>query len=570
MVDWSASLCQGRRVNSTEPYFSDRTLSLIAKARTFVDTEDLWQMRLLDETELSKDAKKKRLADFSGEEIRLLWCLGLLTADSVHSPVPLDEPGLVQSKEHRGWCIYQDHRSHTSNHDGLESIFSRLGDDPYPDVKLLFHPFRSYLMYRLTRVLRNRIVPSQFLWSTEEFRRLTDGHVEELKSWFQSDGTATVLSNVNHLSSFCIACEPPAHQVIFSRVRSSGLISIEAIERGLGEASKMAGDALLDAGKAVVEHCRKELCRMSEELDPNKNLHLIVRLMKARERDRLGGHIAGSMLFFYMAESLRRNLERALSEQLPEEDEMGFGTVFRSAKRDLQGAVRILDGRRVDSNQFLRRFGLDQGIRVNVYVEGATEKALLESEFDDNSSVLVIDLSGRFVEARGRGLSFRESIENDLKSKVFSVIMLDADRVDNVRVVQQAARQDLICGQFYLCNPDVEFSNFTVHELCAIAREAYEIDPATDIASAVAGCENARSFFCALGAAGVQRAKKGKDWGAALGEYAVRNPQGEFGGASDRLVNKLIRMVHQCCSFTYESTRQLCRVDPASGQLVAR
>lgn len=557
-------------MRSTEPYFNQTTLHLVDEARALIDTKGLWQLSLLNENGLSRDAKEKKLTDFSGKDIRLLWRIGLLTADSLCSPAPLSEPGLVQSEEGDGTYVYQDHRTFVASENGLENAFSKAGDDPYPEVSLFFHPFRGYLLYRLYRGLCNRVVSRQYFTNSNGFSRLGDLHVADLKSWFKKDSTATVINNINALTDFCVACEPPAHRIIFGRVISSGLLDFEDVAEGLAMVGQKIRSALSEAGKPTIEHCRRELCQMSEELDPNKNLHLIVRLMKATERERLKGRLAGAMLFFHMAEALRRNFEEAVSEKLPEEDEMGFGSVSQSAKQDLQGAVRILDGQRLDANQFLRRFGLDYGIRVNVYVEGATERAIMESEFDQNSSVLVIDLKGQFVESRSKGLSFRESLENDIRSKTFSLIMLDADRVDNIRVVLQAAREDLICGQFYLCNPDVEFANFTADELCAIVRGSYGADLAADIETATAACRDAKNFFKTLASVGVQGVEKGKVWGAALHAFARRNPRGDFGENTDRLINRLLRTVHQCCSFTYETTRQRFKVDPGSGQLVPR
>lgn len=557
-------------MKSTEPYFTAGTLSLFADVRAFMEREQLWQIGLVDEAGLSKDAKDKKLSDLKAADIRMLWRLALLPADVVHSSSALATDGLVLIQESEGRYIYQDRRRFGPDDKGLENAFAQLEEDPQADAEILFHPFRAYLLYRLHRALQHRTSSSQYLWNSDALERLLDNYRAQLKSWFQAESSAQVMNNVNDLIGICVACEPTAHQTMFNRIRSAGPKSMSSVETGLEEARAMVDTAMASAGKIAIEHCRSELCQMSEEVEPNKNLHLIVRLMKAQERERHKGHIAGAMLLFCMAESLRRNFERSLSEELPEEDETGFGSVSRSAKQELQGAVRILDGRRDDANQFLRRFGLDHGIRVNVYVEGATEHAVLDREFSRNSSVLLIDLKGQFIESRSKGLSFRESLRNDLKSKTFSLILLDNDRSDNVRVVQQAARADEICGQFYLCDPDFEFANFTVRELCEIASTVFGPYDISELLEQTKDCTTAKGLFVALKAAGVAAATKGELWGRALCEYGYEHPTGEFGEPADRIMNRLIRTVYQCCTFTYETTRRRCKVDPESGQLVPR
>ena len=73
-----------------------------------------------------------------------------------------------------------------------------------------------------------------------------------------------------------------------------------------------------------------------------------------------------------MAETLRRFSESTFGRELPEEDELGFG-MMRKVKAENYGSNRLLDGERGVANAFVRRFGLDYGVRVRWYVEGYTE-----------------------------------------------------------------------------------------------------------------------------------------------------------------------------------------------------
>jgi len=64
---------------------------------------------------------------------------------------------------------------------------------------------------------------------------------------------------------------------------------------------------------------------------------------------------------------------------------------------------------------------------------------------------------------------------------------------------------------------------------------------------------------------------KGERWGRALWRYAADNLIGkEFGDKTDRLINQIIRIAYQCCSYSYEPTRRECKVDPDTGKLIKR
>ena len=54
-----------------------------------------------------------------------------------------------------------------------------------------------------------------------------------------------------------------------------------------------------------LEKIRGKLCIEAELIDSNKILHVILRLMNARSRQKLEGKIGGAMLLLTMAEMLR-------------------------------------------------------------------------------------------------------------------------------------------------------------------------------------------------------------------------------------------------------------------------
>jgi hypothetical protein len=331
-------------------------------------------------------------------------------------------------------------------------------------------------------------------------------------------------------------------------------------------------------GEENIVYYRDEICTDAEIIDSNKNLHLIIRLMKSNERKELKGYISLAILFLEMAECLRRTLELAFQKEYPEEDKCGFGGVYRDTKLLFHGSTRVLDGDRVAANQFLRRFGLDYGIRINVYVEGHTEFEALNSEFSTNSSVSMINLRGQFKEKHGKGVSFRENLRNDIKSKIFSIILFDSDVSENYRAAQQAVKLDEIYGMFFISKPDFEFQNFKIDELTEIAfqlaaKKGLKNSLLEQLKKETKKAKSAKEFFKILHKQSpiFRSISKGSEWGKALAEYARWNLLGkEFGDKDDRLINQIIRIIYNGFHASYEVTKQQQKVDPVSGKLIER
>ncbi len=113
--------------------------------------------------------------------------------------------------------------------------------------------------------------------------------------------------------------------------------------------------------------------RVSEDIDSNKSLHVLLRLTSWHQRNKLKNAIGGSVLRLTMAEIIRRPLEAALKIELPEEDEMGYGQWFNGARKALYGTNRVLDAPKEEIKDFLVEAGLDFGVKVRCYLEGETE-----------------------------------------------------------------------------------------------------------------------------------------------------------------------------------------------------
>jgi hypothetical protein len=559
-------------------YLSNDVIHEINKLNIYIDKNNCRQLKLFNSSELSRITRDNKSSDFSEENINNLWQLGFLNADIVKSNRRIDIQGIVFLGNKDGLFLYGDERLLPVINDGYADSLSASEGIPL-HINPFFHPFRCYVLYHIHRILKLNFSSIQILHNSKGFDELILWHIENINSFTSNPKTSVLLKYWNTITSIAAISEPVAHSVIFNEVTWDGFHDDHdiMIER-LNKLHEMVIKLFLIIGEQPIEYYRKEICRDAEIIDPNKYLHLIIRLMNAGSRNKLKGHISSAILFLTMAECLRRNLEDAFRKELPEEDECGFGTVFRDTKILLQGSTRVLDGNRVVANQFLRRFGLDYGIRVNVYVEGETEFEALISEFYTNSSILFINLRGQFVERRAKGIAFRESLRNDIKSKTFSLILLDGDVSDNFRAVRQAAEADEICGMFFVFEPDFEMHNFSISELAKVAANivqdnGIEILPLEQIINHCSNATTAKDLLKNLHelSSNFLSISKGGKWGKALVNFAMKNPLSkEFGDENDRTINRIIKIIHNSCSVSYEVTRQQYRVDPATGQLIKR
>ena len=195
-------------------------------------------------------------------------------------------------------------------------------------------------------------------------------------------------------------------------------------------------------GQEKIEKARQEICITAEMLDPNKTVHNILRLTSGEARiNNVKGRLGGSLVLLTMAEMLRRAEEEVFNVRLPEEDELGFGIVFRDTRRELYGSERLLDGDRRVADEFIRQQGLDSGVRVRWYCEGETEYYAVESVLGDFLAIQLINLRGRVAE-RGEVAVFATVFAriSPLVSSVGSRLMA----IDKIPSVQFARRRRMM------------------------------------------------------------------------------------------------------------------------------
>lgn len=557
-------------------YLDKKLIHKINKINILIEKSNCRQLKLRDSQNLSQLSKENKSSDFSQKFILNLWQLGFLNADIVYSDKKLHIDGLFLVEKKGERFLYADERKMTVKATDYSNAISSL-EDIYHDVTPLFHPFRCYVLYHIYNKLKLIFSSEKTLLNAKDFDRLISLQIGSFNYWLSKEGMI-LLKYWNYITSIAVISEPSVHRSIYNKVTCDILDNYKSILDRLKEIREETTNLFQTIGEENIEYYRDEICTDAEIIDSNKNLHLIIRLMKSNERKELKGYISLAILFLEMAECLRRTLELAFQKEYPEEDKCGFGGVYRDTKLLFHGSTRVLDGDRVAANQFLRRFGLDYGIRINVYVEGHTEFEALNSEFSTNSSVSMINLRGQFKEKHGKGVSFRESLRNDIKSKIFSIILFDSDVSENYRAAQQAVKLDEICGMFFISKPDFELQNFSIDELIEIAFQLAEKKGLKDFSlkelkKDIKKAKSATEFFTILHKQSpiFRSVSKGAEWGKALVEYARWNLLGkEFGDKGDRLINQIIRIIYNGFYASYEVTRQQQKVDPISGKLIER
>lgn len=430
----------------------------------------IWHMDFVDERGLSKYARDRGVSFWKGH-IRQLWQLKLLQADLVASPSRLRLANLIEvGKDGEGNYLYADGRQPRRRTAGWGDAVDKLPKLP-SDTKLHFHPFRYYVLYHLDRVLKTHILPMQMLISTQRYSDVLENTIEHFQNW---SATREFIQNIvqwNNIARLAVAAEPFTYERLFNIRRRPVHLDWETQLEHIEQHRAIVSTWYQVIGPDAIEELRQHLCEDAQMLDQNTKVHVMLRLTRGGFRLKTKGRLGGAIVLLTMAEALRRATEDFYDMELPEEDELGFGMYPKGLKRELYGADRVFDGDRRIANQYLRHLGVDHGIRVRWYVEGNTEFGALEYMLGDIGAVELVNLQGN-VAAKGRkGAAFADSLRSDQKSQIFSLVLIDSDNEDYVRVVRRAAERDDICGMFFLSQPDFEFANFTIAELEGILWE---------------------------------------------------------------------------------------------------
>lgn len=532
-----------------------------------IESNELWQHELLTSQKFLKFCKDRNLKTHDYKIIDSLWALGFIRADLVLSDQNINLEGLKFVCKEQDQYFYLDNRKLKARENGYGGSFSKI--EPIPGTTLYFHPYRYYVLYHIERVFSLKITPIQFLLNPEGFIKISDIEIIHLNRFSSGDQICDLFDQWNRISETSIILEPYSFESIHNSVRYNFSDTLESMEKKLDDYRIYINNVIKPDDRQILEEHRKKLCCSAGDLDSNKSLHVLLRLTSWHKRNKIKDAIGGSILFLTMAETIRRPLEAALNIKLPEEDEMGYGQWFDGARKALYGTERVLNAPKYEIKDFLMEAGLDFGVKVRCYLEGETEFGAINYALGTIGSIQLINLKGQFVERGGKGLAFRDSLENDLKAKIFSFVILDADRDDFVRVVQKAASDDVLSGGFFLSSPDIEFANFSLDDLADIVcklstKQNVEIPDKEIIRKATIVAKNGEEFFNALKRIGVNKSvTKGESWGAALMEHASENKL-------DCQIVKAAKLILHASTIKFQYSRDRFRVDPDTGEPVER
>jgi hypothetical protein len=552
--------------------------SLISK--WIIDRQFIWQMRFLSGEDLCRMAHDRGLGFWTlSDDIQRLWQIGLLRADLVISNQALDIDGLVLIEQNEeGEYLYSDARDCINKPDGLGGIIEELTDLP-SSIYLMFHPFRYYVLYRIERIFELSISPMQILCYPEGYQDVVKRHIEFFNKWSAEENFREQVRSWNEITSLAVAAEPFTFRKLFGvhsipyphyKNKEEFFLTLQDHRADYGEVLKSIG---LDKVREMIS----ELCEEAETLEPNNDVHLVLRLSERKYRlERVKGRLGGAMYLLTMAEMLRRSAEMVFETELPEEDEMGFGSDSGNYKTYFYGSQRLIDNYKARS-EFLRDLRLDYGVRLRWYVEGDTELSALESALGGNELIDIINLRGDVIAKRGKGLSFKENLLNDIRRSIYSWVSLDGDVENNLRMLLKAVEKDEMFGMFFISKPDFEFANFTLEELVEILwdialERGAESDEKQKFLEETSSAKTGKELLSLAKKAipSLLRVDKGKVWGEKLMRLALKNHKMQLAdeNTKTRPVIEAMHLALRTINCNYHLSRKECKVDVTSGKIV--
>jgi hypothetical protein len=551
----------------------------------------IWQMNFLNAHDLARFCHDRGLSSFREEGITQLWQLGLLKADLVESDEAFTHDGLADlGMNQYGHHVYSDERQLHQHSEGWGDALKTL-IPLRDDVKLLFHPFRYYVLYHLDRALGLNSSRMQMLYQ-EGYQRILDYGLYMFNNWSRSEQYISSIKLWNDTASLTIITEPCIYVRIFHSIRYNPFdvenyqAGAEEISRHIDEYWNRVNELYHQIGMERLEELRQELCIATQMLDSNRWIHTLLCLGDSKLRLELEGHLGGALILRTMAEMLRRATEETFNTELREEDELGFGWVPKDVKEKIYGSNRLLDDHRA-AGTFARRHGLNYKPRVHLYGEGNTEYGAFMSFFKSiGVPVSVNNLHGLIKEGKSMVTSFRDNLRTDIQEQMYSMVIIDGDRRENVRILESAARNnsttedDGLFGRYFLSFPDFEFANFEVEELEEVLwKWVGGEDPSQAerelLHRHVKDTKNSTQFFN-----GVKRATqsllqligydKCEEWGEELIKFAWEH---QFKQNQKRQIVKIVEQAlfwEKTQKLDYETAKRTYMVDPRTGELIKR
>ena len=549
----------------------------MAQLRANLSLKSEWDSELVPPEKLGQIANDLGIGHFSKDDILGLWRIGLLRADSVEGEDIPQNQGLLPLQ-----CDSQhlDLRAIVTKQKGYGSSISRKlksrtpADEPLPHLS--FHPMRVYVLHHVVRTLGSKPNPCQYLIYRPGLAKLARFELKGLDRWTSSPAFSERFDYWNQLTEVAAVCSvvlwlpPEGHE---ARARSFNWLPSYV---------NMVRDYLSRSGLFAIRRWREDLAWAAHTSDENKNVQTLLRLMRQSERERIKGSLGAAMKFLDMAESIRRASERLLNIELAEEDEIGPGQWMHGARKMLYGHERVFDAPRKDLRDFLGILGLDFGVKVRCYVEGETELGAFRYAIGADGLCSVVNLKGNVVQRGGKGMAFTDSLAEDARDRVISVIVVDSDREDVVRTLKKAASEKRMHGRFYLSFPDFELANFNIEELMRVAiATALECNFDDEEVSKrlvkklplVSKAKSAKEFMRMLPSEIKDGVSKGEAWGEALMKYAIAHPTfpaGHSRAGEEREIVDAARVLIRAQDVGYLRSVKIEELDPETGKMVKR
>lgn len=505
-----------------------------------------------------------------GDVIRI-WMSGLLRSDFIHSNVPISKMHIDRISSSYGYT-YIDNREVPLRKTGWGGSFRKDIPKNIKQARILFHPYRVYVVYQLIKATKVNSAPFQFFLWEPGLESIAKRWRKFLRKYSSTDRFTEFVERANCLCELTIALEPVTYEQIFKSIVWRHPETENTIESKIRKRLNQIAPVIDTIGLKTLEKLRTSLCREAQIIDRNPRLHVLHRLMNSRTRQQLKGGTGLCQLMLTMAETLRRVSEQHFTIKLPEEDESGFGQWMIGARKTLYGTDRVYDASTTDKRPYLWQMGLDHGVRIRCYVEGTTEYSALSYTLGAYDIANIINLRGQVVEKGGRGLAFRESLRRDIKEGVFSFIFIDGDRSDYVSAVRTAAKDNEIVGAFFISEPDFEFSNFNIDELVLVACQCLDVSLSTSeqnkLISICSNCISMAELEKTMrnSDARFTRFSKGPRWGEELIAYGLANPSfpNELQDQKRPIISAL-ELVFHAFKASYSISRRNGIVDSESG-----
>lgn len=519
---------------------------------------DLYQHQLLDANRLAKRCQfSVSGAPFDEDLVFSLWAHGLIPAENRAQPTKWIETGDSEST----WPGILDFKKPT-----------RVVQGPR------FHLYRLYSLWRIYRTAQAPLHPIRFPRSNPGDTVDPPLHYEHIDGERSFIHDRAFLDQINLIATLAIVCEPSTFTQITGRVSSTNGLDLNAAKEPRDKFREQLEPQLRSIGMNALEFIHTELCRAAQQIEPNIRAQKLMRLCNHDFQMNLKGSLFVAVLFNQMAEAIRRATERAFDLCLPEEDLCGYTRWNIPARTSLFGTGRPLNAPPRIWKSFLRHLGIDPGIKARVYVEGSTEAGAFEHLLGGFSHVEILDLAGK-VHQKGRP-AFEQSLKSDIHKQIFSFVVLDSDREDNLRAIRKAASQDQFFGEVYVFQPDFDRSAVSderkIRAVLSIAKagggsstELERIAELVDFSNGFQALENRlRPQFSCL-----RDWTKNKVWGKAVAETILEvqfpTEAEDLKKESDPLQKARGRIL-MAARYDYLESRKASRVCPETLQLVPR